>query len=221
MKILAKSVLFKHFSEEQIQHVLTFLDTKEETYTKGEVLFFEGDVCEHLGIVTEGSVELQTIFPTGKVITHLEMKAPSVFGEALIYGSHNNYPVTVIASSKCRVLLVDREKLIHGLTHHPILLSNFLELLSQKLFMMNDKIKLLSLDTIRKKLSMFFLGEYKRQKSTMLTISLTQKELAEHLAIQRPSLSRELLKMKEEGVIDYYKDSIKLLSIDALESSLL
>ena len=45
--------------------------------------------------------------------------------------------------------------------------------------------------------------------------------MAELLNIPRPSLSRELMKMKEEGMIDYHRNRLKILDMDLLEKSLL
>ncbi len=45
--------------------------------------------------------------------------------------------------------------------------------------------------------------------------------MAELLNIPRPSLSRELVNMKEEGIIDFYKNKIKILDLKKLEDSLL
>ena len=46
---------------------------------------------------------------------------------------------------------------------------------------------------------------------------MSKKEWADKLGVQRPSLSRELIKMKEEGIIDYDKDTISILNSSALK----
>ncbi|HER24410.1 MAG TPA: helix-turn-helix domain-containing protein [Candidatus Atribacteria bacterium] len=61
------------------------------------------------------------------------------------------------------------------------------------------KVKMLSLENIRKKIENFLVEEYKKRRSNIIKVSLSRKEIAEHMGIQRPSLSRELIKMKKEG----------------------
>ena len=41
---------------------------------------------------------------------------------------------------------------------------------------------------------------------------LTKKELADRIGVQRTSLSRELQKMKNEGLLEYDKSSISVLN---------
>ncbi|HSH36268.1 helix-turn-helix domain-containing protein [Schnuerera sp.] len=47
---------------------------------------------------------------------------------------------------------------------------------------------------------------------------MSKKELAERLGIQRPSLFRELRKMKEEKLIDYNHKSIVILDTKIINS---
>jgi Mn-dependent DtxR family transcriptional regulator len=46
---------------------------------------------------------------------------------------------------------------------------------------------------------------------------MTKKDWADKIGVQRPSLSRELIKMKEEGIIEYYKNIIIIEDLKALE----
>ena len=70
--------------------------------------------------------------------------------------------------------------------------------------------------SIRQKISNYILDEYKKQNSHLININMTKQKLAETLGIPRPSLSRELINMKDIGIIDYYKDTIKILDLDSL-----
>jgi CRP-like cAMP-binding protein len=218
--ILRKSQLFDNLSDDNIDHLLTFIGTETKKYDKNETLFLEDDLCDCIGIVLKGTIELQTIFPSGKVITHLELSEAEVFGEGLIFSAKHSYPISINSKEDSEILFVNKDNLIHGLLHHPILLQNFLTLLSDKLFYMNNKVKILSLSTLRKKLAMFLLSQSKDRGSNMFEISLNRKRLSEHLAVERPSLSRELVRMKEDGLIDFEQASFKILNREALEDEL-
>ncbi|OPL07506.1 MAG: hypothetical protein AVO33_05120 [delta proteobacterium ML8_F1] len=218
--ILKNSLLFRGLSESQIQHLLGFIDTQTQTYEKNTIVFMEEEDCNGIAIVLKGAVELQTIFPSGKVITHMELGESEVFAEAMIFSTHNQFPVTVQTKTPTTLLLIKKEKLVHGLLHHPILLENFLMLLSNKLYQMNAKVKILSLSTIRKKIAMYLLGEARQKKTNRFEIPLNRKRLSEHLAVERPSLSRELIHMKELGWIDFEQSRFTILDMEALEDEL-
>jgi len=217
---LKKSLLFKNLTEDNINHILNFIDHKVIEYKKGSMIAFEGDYCNSLGIVISGVIELQTIFPSGKVSTVMQMESSDIFGEALIFSDYNKYPISIIAITNATVLLLTKDKMLHLLSHHPIILENFLYLISTKLFFLNSKVKMLSLDTIRQKICTYLITESRNQNSLKVKVKLSRKHMAEHMAVQRPSLSRELLKMEKEGLITIDKNYITINNMDEFEMQL-
>jgi Mn-dependent DtxR family transcriptional regulator len=45
---------------------------------------------------------------------------------------------------------------------------------------------------------------------------MTKKELAEKIGVQRPSLSRELNKMRKDGLLTYDSKQITIMDVDLL-----
>jgi hypothetical protein len=79
----------------------------------------------------------------------------------------------------------------------------------------------LSLDTTRKKIANLLLKEYKKTNSLNIILPYSKEKMAKLLNVTRPSLSRELTNMKDEGLIDYYKNKFTILDLGALEDYLL
>ena len=52
--ILSNTQLFRGIEEEEISALLQCLGAEEKTYRKGEVIFAEGTVTEHVGMVLSG-----------------------------------------------------------------------------------------------------------------------------------------------------------------------
>lgn len=220
-EFLTKCILFRNLRPENIDALLRFLEYKIETYTKNSLIAQEGDYCDSIGVVISGTVELQTIYPSGKVSTLTQLHEGNTFGEAILFASYSEYPQSVTSVTKSEILFIKKTEVVHMLTHHPIVLENFLTLMSNKLIMLNRKVKILSLDTIRQKICNYLIKEYKIQGNLKIRVKLSRKHMAEHMAVQRPSLSRELIKMEQEGLIEYDKDSITILDLDLLEMELL
>ena len=65
--------------------------------------------------------------------------------------------------------------------------------------------------TIRECILNYLAYESKLQNSNQIQLSISKKELADRIGVQRTSLSRELSKMRDEGIIDYDRNSIKLI----------
>jgi len=79
---------------------------------------------------------------------------------------------------------------------------------------LTDKIKTLSLKSIRQCIIDFLMYESYVQKSNVIKLEVTKKDLAEKFGVQRSSLSRELNKMRKEGLIEYDAYSITIINLE-------
>jgi CRP-like cAMP-binding protein len=60
--------------------------------------------------------------------------------------------------------------------------------------------------TIRGRLFSYFDKEIAIQKSTQIIIPFNRQQLADYLNLDRSALSKELGRMKKDGLIDYHKN---------------
>ncbi|HSH34736.1 Crp/Fnr family transcriptional regulator [Schnuerera sp.] len=218
---LAKCVLFKNINKEKIINILEQIPYKIIEYDKDEVIAIEGDDCNSLGIILKGKVEIQKIFPSGQVTTINNFKEGNIFGESLVFSDRHTYPATITAIESSRIMYIEKIDIINLSMLNSTILINFVSVLSDRILMLNDRISNLSQDSLRKKISNFLLSEYTKQNKTILYFPYTRKKMAELLNIPRPSLSRELTKMRDEKIIDFDRNTIKILKINILEDSLL
>jgi len=213
---LKRCILFKDMEYEDLSNFLNLSNYTIKKYSKGNVVVIEDSRCEELGILLEGLLEVQTLYPSGKLLTFAQLKPVETFGEAILFSKMNKFPVTIGAIKDSKIMFIKKENLINCLTNCHKFMENFLELLSNKLLILNKKVKMLSLESIRKKIENFLMEEYKKQGSNVIKVSLSRKEMAEHMGIQRPSLSRELIKMRKEGIIEFDKKIIIIKDMGAL-----
>ncbi|MBM6839772.1 cyclic nucleotide-binding domain-containing protein, partial [Clostridium saudiense] len=101
---------------------------------KGQILFQEGDICENIGIIEEGIVQLERIYSSGKVIILNKLSKGDVFGEALVISSKALYPATVIAKSDCKIIFINRKEILKLCSANQRILENFITLLSFLIF---------------------------------------------------------------------------------------
>ncbi|PRR78092.1 Global nitrogen regulator [Clostridium liquoris] len=218
---LKKSSIFKDLNEEELSKVIKEKNYRLASYDKGETIAIEEDLCSSIGIVIQGIVEVQKIFASGKTITINRLELGDTFGEVILFSDVKKYPATVFCVSTSYIMFISKVEMLKLCTDHTKVLNNFMGLLSNKIFMLNRKVKSLSYQSIRQKLCNYILEESKKQKSFTLNLSVSRKEMAEELGVPRPSLSREMINMREEGIIDFYKNTIKILDEETLESELL
>lgn len=216
IEVLKNTCFFKGISEKEINDILKSELYLIREYKKNEVIANQGEECNSLSVILEGKAVIQTIYENGKVLTLANFNVSDVFAEALLFSKDKEYPATVMALEKCKVLSLPRNSVLGIMQKNTKFAENMLELLSQKIVILNRKINLIELDSIRRKICKILLDNYKKNNSYVYKIA-SKKELAEELGIPRPSLSRELIKMKDMGLIDFNLKEIKIIDLEALE----
>lgn len=221
IRILNKCVLFKNFTSDEITTLFENLNPNVNTFQKNEVVALEDSDCSSIGIVLEGSVEIQKIYASGKAITIERLMEGQIFGEVSIFSNHHRYPATIISTEKTSIMFIFKEDVIKLCGLNNIFLTNFMTLLSNKILMLNQKVKILSYKTIKQKIAHLLLEEYKKQKNLLLKLDLTKKEMAQSLGVERPSLSREFISLIDEDIIEIKKNFVQIIDLEGLENILL
>jgi CRP-like cAMP-binding protein len=217
---LKQCVLCRGLSEEEIEGLFSVIGTDYRRYDKDQLIASEGDTCESLSIILNGEVEIQNIFPSGRVFTLSKLGTGDIFGEGILFSNQNTYPISVTATATTWVLRLSKEDIKKGFLINDKLMMNYMSLLSNKLIHLNRRLKMLSLESIRQKICTYLLNEYKKQNSLYLTGTLQKKKMAELMGIQRPSLSREFINMREDGLIDFDRDVIRIMDLEGVENAL-
>lgn len=217
---LIKNNLFKNLSEEEITSIIIYQNYIVKSYKKGNVIVCEDDECSSLGIILDGVIEIQKIYLSGKYIVLKRLTNNQVFGEALIFSNKNTYPATIVAIEECNILYIKRQTIINLCLENEKLLENFMQILSNKILMLNSKIKKISFKSVRHKVINLIIELSRKQESMYITLKESKKEIASNLGIPRPSFSRELMKLRDDGYIDFDKNIIKILDVEKLEEEL-
>ena len=190
-----------------------------KNYSKNDIIALEGDICTCVGLILEGSIDIKRTLGT-KVIHVSSFTKGHIFGEVIAFSDINLYPATVISASSSKIMFISKDNFIKYCTSHKDFLERFLNDLTNKIFVLNKSITNLTFNSIRQKICNFLITEYKLQKSYNIKLKMTKEKIAESLGITRPSLSRELINMKDEGLIDYSRNYIKILDLEEIEDIL-
>jgi CRP-like cAMP-binding protein len=209
--------LFKDFTEEGLISLFSKITYKIEKYSKGDLILAEEDTCTTLNLILDGTLEIQKMDSSGKVLSIAEFTTGDIFGEMLIFADKNTSPINVLSKTKAVVLHIQKDAVVSLCQSNASFLYEYLRIISNKAIILNLKLKEVTLKTIRQKICEFILAQYKSQKSLKIKLTMTKKDWADKIGVQRPSLSRELIKLKEEGIIDYDKDIILIKDLDTLE----
>jgi len=219
---LKKCPLFENVDLKSLEEIFNNIDYQIKKFDLNENIYWENDICDEVNIILEGEINIQSISSSGKIFRVLHFTKGNIFGEGLIFSDLNKYPISVTASEKnTKTLIISKKNLIKAFSINTELTTSFMKILSNRITLLNDKVKILALQSIRKKICYFILKKYKKNEDLKIDIGMNKETLAESLAIPRPSLSRELIKMKNENIINYDKKYIYILNIDAIKLELL
>jgi len=217
---VCQSKLFKMMDQSEIKEILDSFHILKKDFEKDQVIVLEGDECSFIGLILSGMVEVKKSSVSGKEYTITTLSQGDTFGEAAIFSSANTFPATIVSKTRTEVIFIPKHAIIEMCKKNEKFLHNFLNLLSDRILLLNTKLKENTLSTLRQKICNFLIEEYKKQKTTKLKLNLTKQELAKIFNVQRPSLSRELIKMKEDGLIDFWGKEIWIKNLEKIEDYL-
>lgn len=218
--ILENNPLFADIDDYSIDQLLQCLKPTVKQYEKNTFVALAGDPFTSIGVVLEGQVSVIKESAAGNKIVISQLEPGEMYGEMIAFSNQKFYPVTVEALKDTTVMALDKEAIIGQCAKmcswHKTLIQNMLKIVSNRALMLNKKVEYLSIKSMRGKLCAYFLDEHKRVKKDSFTLNMNRNQLADFLNVSRPSMSREMAKLKEEGVIDYKKNHIRIVDMDAL-----
>lgn len=202
--------LFTGFSREELLQQFNSSNYNVEQYGKGQVIHLQNEICHTMDIILEGLVSVQKIDENGNILKIEEFSNGETIGANLLFSKRNFYPMTVVGEAKTLVLHVYKSLILELCRMNFEFMTGLVEEISNRTLVLTDKIDIISHKTIRQRILDFLEYEYHIQKSDVIKLSISKKDLAERLGIQRTSLSRELQKMKKEGLLEYDARTITL-----------
>ena len=210
-----RSPLFTGIRSEDMQTMLGCIGHYVREYKKGEIIAFEAETINHVGLVLKGSVDMIKEDVWGNRTMLLRSYAEDVFGETFACGEDSLSVVTFVAAEDSKVMFLSFCRVMHTCSHacvfHQTLIENMVRIIARKNRELMRKIEVVSKKTLREKILAYLSIQSQTQGSSQFEIPLGRVEWAEYLCADRSALTRELAKMKDEGLIDYQRNFFKIL----------
>ena len=211
---LKKCYLCRELNDTELARLAAMCQIR--TLKRGEILFFQGDPALGLDLLLAGHVRIYKASPDGKEFTLHQIRPGEMFAEAAIFRD-DGYPANCAALKDSMVALLPKEKFFAMLQESPQVSIKMMGGLSAFLREFNRTIEDLSLKEVPARLASFLLQEYEKTGKTTVTLTTTKAELANQLGTISETLSRNLRKLREQGLISVDGNRIELLEPDRLE----
>jgi CRP-like cAMP-binding protein len=144
------------------------------------------------------------------------LQGGEVYGAPLLFSSRNVFPLTVVAELPSTIVHIERSLVLSLCEADKGFTSALLTLVSDRALFLSGTIESIKFKTIRRCLLDYLRYESLRQKSLVIVLGITKKELAQRLGFQRTSLSRELEKMRFDGLVSYDSKTITIIDKDTI-----
>ncbi|HIY69452.1 MAG TPA: Crp/Fnr family transcriptional regulator [Candidatus Alistipes intestinigallinarum] len=193
--------LFRGGDRNLLEAVLEKSPGRYASYHKGDFIAMQNSVCRSLLLLCEGSVYAQMTSPEGRELTLDTLSAPDTLASAFIFGTENRYPVSVVANSDCRLWVVGRENILQIIEQDKAVLRNFLTILSDHSLFLSRRINEFALQSLASRVVSYLKDNH--------AINNLQ-ETAFILGVARPSLSRMIAQMVDQGTVRKTAEGYKL-----------
>lgn len=209
--------LFKGLPDEELPAALSFFHASVKSFRKGDYLKTPGTggALTFFGLVLSGTVLVYMDDLDGNRMVMASVGEGMTFGESLCFLGKPS-PVYIQAGSDARVLLMDckslrgkNPSLAPGMTEK--FRDAFLGMICERTLAMNNRIQVLSKLTLREKILTFLSEMPEAASGKPFIIPMDREDMAAYLGANRSALSRELSALKKEGVLDYYKNTFRIL----------
>ena len=184
-------------------------------FQKGEMIAFEEENIRHVGVVLEGAVDMIKEDIWGNRTMLVRTYPQDIFGETFACGEESLSVVSFAAAQDSKILFLSFSRVMHTCSHacvfHQTLIENMVRLIARKNRELMRKVEVVSKKSLREKILAYLSIQAQSQENKTIEIPLGRSEWAEYLCADRSALTRELAKMKAEGIIDYHRNSFKIL----------
>ncbi len=209
---ISKCPVLRGIEPGQLETVFNEIHYNVKSFDKETVIINRGEVCSNLMILVEGNVRAEMMNFSGNIVKIENIPAPRPIAPVFLFGENNRLPVTVVANDTVRIMFVPKTEVLKLFQKNQIVLENYLYIISSKGQFLSNKVKLLSLDNLKQKIAYHLL----ENEEELTDRKATQQELAETLGVTRPALTRTLLKLRNENIITYNRDTIKIIDKEKL-----
>ncbi len=214
LQIISHTDLFSSFYGDQLAKLFKGALYHVSEHNKNSIVYMQNERCNTMDVILKGELAVQRIDENGRVLTISSFFAGDVIGGNLLFAQRNIFPMTITCKSHSEILHIDKELVIKLCQANKEFLTKFLRSISDKALILTDKINFISMKTIRQRIIDFLVFEYFYQKNPVIHLKTSKKELAERFGVRRPSLSRELAKMRSEGLIEFDAKTITIKDLD-------
>lgn len=211
--VFRNSNFFEGIPEDKFPNILSCLNGQFRTFKRSQILLNIGEKNQLAGLVLLGTIEMTYLDENGNQINLNHLSPGQLFGADLAC-SHHDSLIQFRALTYCEVLFFQIDNLLADTDlhcpHRLRVTSNLLRTFARQTEFLNLRLRIICQKKLRDKLKLY-LRTLPMDELGQLKLPFTRNELAEYLYADRSALSRELCRMRDDGLLCFDGNHIRLL----------
>jgi CRP/FNR family transcriptional regulator len=220
--VLGKTALLSSLSQAELQMLAA--RSVRKLFSTSELLFSEGEPCNGLHIIARGKVRLFKTSVNGREqVLSVNVSGESVAEIPVFDGGP--YPASAVALEETEIVFISRRDFNAYCLEHPEVPLKVLTVVGARLRNLVGIIEELSFTTIRQRLisTLLKLAQSEGRKTARgieFQLPASHQELANQLGTVRELISRNLMRLQAEGLLDVDARQIVVRDIEGLSALL-
>ena len=221
-EMLRHSRLFKYIDEPQFKQIMHCMQPKLQKYEKGETIISDGDAFLYYYVLIHGSASVYKFEYSGERVLIKRVSPGGIIGMIPASSPNELWPFTIIAQEDCVAMLLNSALIASCKCSFPckaylVFIDNLITAIMQEYTYLYQRIRYLAMKSVRQKVCAYLVEQWERHDNMTFNIELNRQDVADLLSIPRSSLSRELCRLRDDGLISFYKYTFKIHNLFQLQ----
>lgn len=209
---LLQAPLFRGLDRAELEEMHTCGCMRRALYEKNQVILHAGDTVRELGIVASGRVNIESVDLWGNKSLLSDVPAGQVFAESYAWCGEP-LMVDAVAAQDSEIFFLELSALNtcpHAAPWRDTLMRNLLSISVRKNLALTGRSFCTAPKSVRGRLLTYLSAQAVRAGSPSFQIPFDRQQMADYLNLDRSALSKELGRMRDEGLLSFRKNCFTL-----------
>jgi len=207
--------LFQGLNMDDMNEIVTKVRLDFQQQSEEDTIVLQTSYCKKLIFILKGTARVEYIDPDNRFRLSEYIEAPQVLEPQSLFGMSQKYQRTYICQTVCQTLTIDRSQFLSVMMNYPIVKTNMLNFICNKLQRTNLKLTHISHENADIKFRQM-LQNYSINPRGKKQIYATMDSLADMFCETRLNVSKMLKTLKDEGLITQERKAITILDLEKL-----
>jgi CRP-like cAMP-binding protein len=211
---LSQIPLFAALSENELKDLAQ--RAVEKRYEADEVLFWEGEPCLGIFLITQGSVKIFRTSPNGREVMLSIESAPATVAELPLFDG-GAYPASVRVVEPASALFINKNDFQQFCRQNPDVALKVLAVVGRRLRHLVGLVESMTFGSVTQRLARVLLDASRAAGADTFDLPATHQELASRLGTVREVVSRNLGRFRAQGLIAIQDRQVKIVNLPGLQ----